>query len=85
MYSIYFRKSARKELEQLPKTVVKNLIPIIDGLAKNPRPTNSKKLIGQEENLWRIRYGNYRVIYLIDDEIQIIDIRRIRHRKDVYN
>jgi mRNA interferase RelE/StbE len=64
---------------------VKNLIPIIDGLANNPRPTNSRKLIGQEENLWRIRYGNYRVIYLIDDEIQIIDIRRIRHRKDVYN
>jgi mRNA interferase RelE/StbE len=85
MYSVYFRKSARKELEQLPKTVVKNLVPIIESLADNPRPANSKKLIGQEENLWRIRNGNYRVIYLIDDDIQIIDIRRIRHRKDVYN
>ena len=42
------------------------------------------KLEGSDENLWRIRIGDYRVIYTIDDGIKIINIRRVRHRKDVY-
>jgi len=53
-------------------------------LAENPRPAGCKKLKGTHEDLWRIRIGNYRVIYTINDTIQIIDIQKIGHRKDIY-
>ena len=49
-----------------------------------PRPAGSKKLQGASENLWRIRTGDYRIIYAIEDTIKIIEIRKIGHRKDIY-
>ena len=54
-------------------------------LEDDPRPPGSKKLVGEKEDLWRIRIGNYRIIYTVDDSIFIVDIRRIGHRKDVYD
>lgn len=84
MYNIVVSRSAEKDLERLPATVIKRVSKAIDDLTEQPRPVGSKKLKGADENLWRIRIGDYRVIYLIADEIQIIDIRRVRHRKDVY-
>lgn len=56
----------------------------IDGLAEQPRPTGSKKLRGADD-LWRVRVGDYRVIYAIDDAAGVIEIRVIRHRKDAYD
>jgi mRNA interferase RelE/StbE len=84
MYSLRIKKSAEKELEKLPIQFVKRVAAAIDGLTKNPRPIGSKKLEGQKEPLWRIRIGDYRVIYLIEDEIKIIEIRRVGNRKDIY-
>ena len=55
----------------------------IDGLAQDPRPSASRKLRG-EQNLWRIRIGDYRVVYSVDDRQRIVDIVRIRHRREVY-
>jgi mRNA interferase RelE/StbE len=52
-------------------------------LANEPRPTGCRKLVGSE-NDWRVRVGNYRVIYEISDEVRIVRIQRIRHRKDSY-
>ena len=84
MYFITFRKSAIKELGRLPSFAVKKIRRAIDGLAFNPRPDGCKKLSDSDENIWRIRVGDYRILYIIQDEIKIIDIRRIAHRKDVY-
>jgi mRNA interferase RelE/StbE len=56
----------------------------IDSLANNPRPNGSKKLVSQKETLWRIRVGDYRIIYSIEDVLKILEIRRIGHRKDIY-
>jgi mRNA interferase RelE/StbE len=56
----------------------------IDELIQEPTPHGCKKLKGEKEYLWRIRVGDYRIIYLIEDSIQIIEIRKIGHRKDVY-
>jgi len=83
IYSIRFKKSAEKEIEKLPVSVVKRIIPAIDDLALNPRPKGSKKLESKEE-IWRIRIGDYRVLYSIEDVIKIIEIRHIGHRKDIY-
>jgi mRNA interferase RelE/StbE len=84
MYRITFKKSAVKELQRLPTFAVKNISKAIDKLAETPRPEGSKKLVDSKENMWRIRVGDYRILYVIEDKIQIIDIRRIGHRKDIY-
>jgi mRNA interferase RelE/StbE len=55
----------------------------IEGLAAQPRPSGAKKLQGAQQ-LWRIRVGGYRVVYAVDDRQRIVDIVRIRHRRDVY-
>jgi mRNA interferase RelE/StbE len=82
-YTILFARAARKELELLDNNSVNRILSKIESLSDNPRPMGCEKLKG-EENLWRIRIGNYRVIYSIDDKAHIIDIGVIRHRKDAY-
>lgn len=84
MYDIKFKKKAYKELFKLPSIMIKKVAISIDELAVDPRPEGSKKLKGSNENLWRIRIGDYRVIYLIEDTIKIVEIRKIGHRKDIY-
>ena len=82
-YAITFARSAGRELESLDASIVRRVISRIDGLAKEPRPSGARKLRG-EQNLWRIRIGDYRVIYSVDDRQRIVDIVRIRHRREVY-
>lgn len=85
LYTILFKKSAIKELEQLPVQVAKRIGKVIDTFSENPRPRGSKKLEGQNETLWRVRVGDYRIIYFIKDVVHIIEIRRIGHRKNIYD
>jgi mRNA interferase RelE/StbE len=83
-YIISIRKLALKELEQLPKKDNQQISRAIDQLSDNPRPAGCKKLKGESEYIWRIRVGNYRVLYTIEDQIKVIEVRKIGHRKDVY-
>jgi mRNA interferase RelE/StbE len=82
-YSITFARSARKELESLPERIVERILPRIEALAHSPRPSGCRKLSGQR-NLWRLRIGDYRVIYSINDHQNIIDVNAVRHRRDAY-
>ena len=82
-YSIVFARSARKELESLSAKLVQRIFPTIEALAKEPRPKGCRKLTA-ENNLWRLRVGDYRVIYTIDDDKQAIDIVAVRHRSKAY-
>ncbi len=82
-YHITFTQSARKELERLETKFVKKIFPRIEQLSENPRPKGCRKLQGKE-NLWRLRVGDYRIIYSTDDKEKLIDIIRIRHRKESY-
>lgn len=82
-YSIEFLRSAQKEYEALELKLRERVRKAIDGLAINPRPRTSKKLEG-EDHYYRIRIGDYRVVYHIDDKVSIVLIERIRHRGDVY-
>ncbi len=82
-YSVVFARSARRELERLEAGVARRIIARIEGLLSNPRPHGCVKLQGVH-NLWRIRVGEYRVIYAIDDGDRIVDISAVRHRSDVY-
>ncbi len=84
MYQVIISNSAEKDMEKLPSATLKKVGIAIDQLPADPRPFGCKKLKGTQENLWRIRVGDYRVVYSIADRIEVIDIRRVRHRKDVY-
>jgi mRNA interferase RelE/StbE len=76
-------RSAEKDLKRLSAEIRPRAVSAIQALAKNPRPTGSRKLAGTE-NDWRIRVGDYRIIYEIADVVRIVRINRVRHRRDVY-
>lgn len=82
-YTVTFARSARKELERLDSGLVSRIFPKIESLARQPHPKGSRKLQG-EKNLWRIRIGDYRIIYTISSEKRMVDIIAIRHRSDAY-
>lgn len=83
MYAITVKKSAQKELASIPTNFQSRIILAIDNLAEDPRPDGVKKL-KLSQDLWRIRVGDYRVIYTIEDQLQILEIQKIGHRKDIY-
>lgn len=82
-YTVVVGKTAAKELEKLPPTIIQKLIFILIALEEDPRPKGCKKLQGFKD-LWRIRVGAYRMIYAIEDVILLVDVRKIGHRKDIY-
>jgi mRNA interferase RelE/StbE len=84
MYKVIVSRKVEKEIDNLPGHAVKRIGKAIDQLAQNPHPAGSKKLSGTQENLWRIRVGDYRIIYDIQEVLKIVEVKRIRHRKDVY-
>jgi mRNA interferase RelE/StbE len=82
-YVVETKPSARRELENLSDILIARLVPKIEGLAANPRPSGCRKLRGYKD-LWRIRIGDYRVVYIIDDDRKTVSVTRIAHRRDVY-
>ena len=81
-YRIYFRKSTAKELEKLPKSELSRIVKNIELLAEDPKPQGCEKLSG--ETLYRVRQGDYRIVYSIQDNELTIWVVKIGHRKDVY-
>lgn len=81
-YRIEIKKSAVKELYSLPKKDLIKIIKKIKSLSEDPRPIGSIKLTGKEQ--YRVRQGNYRILYAIEDEQLVIYIVKIGHRKEIY-
>lgn len=83
-YKITFKASAEKDLRKLPKPIILSILTAIDDLAVNPYPTGTKKLKGQEKPYFRIRTGDYRIIYEVNNQQLIVHIVEIGHRKEIY-
>ncbi|MCP4271783.1 MAG: type II toxin-antitoxin system RelE/ParE family toxin [Gammaproteobacteria bacterium] len=81
-YEISVKKSAIKELENIPKKELQKLVKKIQALSKEPRPLGSQKLSHKEQ--YRIRQGDYRAIYSIDDDNLNVYIIKVGHRKEIY-
>jgi mRNA interferase RelE/StbE len=81
-YKIEIKKSAVKELNSLPIKDIKKIITRIQSLAVNPKPSGCIKLTNRED--YRIRSGNYRIIYSVNNDILIIEVIKIGHRKEIY-
>lgn len=83
-YSLTIKPSAAKELEAISdRSTLSRLIEKIGSLASEPRPAGAEKLAGRT-NLYRVRQGNYRVIYSVDDSLRVVDVVKVGHRRDVY-
>jgi len=82
VYSIVFKASAAKELHAIPKRDLQRILDRIGSLAADPRPLGSEKLSGQER--YRIRQGNYRIIYSIEDVQLTVWVVKVGHRREVY-
>jgi len=83
MYAVEFKPQAAKFIAAQPKKIQRQLIAHIEALAVNPRPVGCK-LLYTEEKLYRIRSGNYRIIYQIQDKILLVVIVKVGDRKDIY-
>ncbi len=81
-YKIVFKQSVTKDLRSISKKDVQRILRKIDQLADDPRPTGSQKLADAEK--YRIRQGNYRILYSIEDDIVTVTVVKIGHRRDVY-
>jgi len=82
-YRVEFRGSAERELHRVNRQMVPRIIAAIDELADQPRAPGTTKLSGAEHT-YRIRVGDYRVVYTIDDSQKLISVERVRHRKEAY-
>jgi mRNA interferase RelE/StbE len=82
-FSLQWRKSTRKDLRRIPREAVSRVIAEVEKLADKPLPHGSEKLTGSERT-YRLRVGDYRVVYELLRDAKIVEIQRVRHRKDVY-
>ena len=82
MYRIEIRRRAQKVLDRLQKTDFQLVIEAVKSLAQIPRPRGVEKVKGTE--FWRIRQGEYRIVYAVDDNEKIVIIVRVGHRREIY-
>lgn len=83
MYSVEFSKAAERQFRKLDPLLQKRLAKSVDGLAKDPRPNGVKKLSG-ESGIYRVRVGDYRIVYAIRDSALLVLIVRVGHRREIY-
>lgn len=82
-FAVFFARSAEKELGRFAEPLCSRILTRIEALARDPRPHGCRKLEGGA-GLWRVRIGDYRVLYSIDDRRRTVDVIAIRHRADAY-
>ena len=83
MHEVLLERGAEKDLNRLAPDVFQRVVDAIRGLKDSARPPGSKKLAGSPGG-WRVRVGDYRIIYDIDDSAKCVRILRVRHRREVY-
>ena len=83
MYRVLLERRAEKDLSRLSSEIHDRVIAALQALMNNPRPPGCRKLAG-DKNDWRIRVGDYRVVYEIADETRMVRVNRVRHRRESY-
>ncbi len=83
MYEVVLERRAERDIKRLPEETFYRIVPQLKALSENPRPPGCRKITGSK-NDWRVRVGDYRIIYEIDEREKAVKVMRIRHRRDVY-
>lgn len=81
-FDLVFKESVSKDLKEIPKQDVQRILERIEALRDEPRPTGSVKLSGKE--YYRVRQGNYRIIYEVQDSHLVVIVIKVGHRREVY-
>jgi mRNA interferase RelE/StbE len=82
-YQVRVKPQAEKALSRIPNPIRRRIVTALEGLARDPRPAGCIKLTGASD-AYRIRVGDYRIVYQIEDRVLIVYVVRIAHRRDVY-
>jgi len=82
-YRIEWKKSAEKDLDRIPRKIIYKILEAVESLRSNPFPRGARKIAGTEK-FFRIRVGDYRIIYYVDEENKTITIYYVRHRREAY-
>ena len=83
-YTVLLESRAERDLDQLPRDMLARIDAKLTSLARNPRPRGASKLAGKAGGGWRVRAGDYRILYTIDDASETVSVYRVRPRSDVY-
>ena len=83
MYEVLLERRAERDLKKVSQETFYRIIPKIKALSENPKPAGCRKITGSK-NDWRIRIGDYRIIYEIDEKEKAVKVMRVRHRREVY-
>ncbi len=83
LYAVEFRRSALKDLRRLEAATQRRVLRAAENLVSDPRPSGCRKMQGSGD-AFRIRVGDYRVVYTVADDVLIVAIERVRHRREVY-
>jgi mRNA interferase RelE/StbE len=83
VHEVYLEHAAEKDLKKLPGEIFQRIIIHIKSLAENPRPSGCRKITGTK-NDWRIRVGDYRIIYEVDDNVRVLKVMRVGDRREAY-
>ena len=81
-YRVELKKGVLKDLSILPRKDIRRILAAIQSLADNPRPPQAKKLSGREQ--YRLRQGDYRILYAIQDDVLVVFVVAVNHRREVY-
>jgi len=83
-YLLRFSENIEKDFNTIQAKDIKKILSKVKDLAENPYPQGVKKIKASDENLFRLRYRSYRILYVVDEQIKLILIRKIGHRKSIY-
>ena len=83
-FEVFLERKAEQDLTKLPEKTFSRIIKTLQKLSQNPHPTGSRKISGSQHNDWRVRVGDYRVVYEVLRKEKEVRVMRIRHRKDAY-
>jgi mRNA interferase RelE/StbE len=81
-YSVVIKRSAERELRTIPAPDLRRVVTRLRGLARESRPPGCEKLSGQEQ--YRVRQGDYRIVYAVDDQARTVEVVKVGHRREVY-
>lgn len=84
-YTVRLEHRAEQELRGLPQNILRRVDAKLRALASNPRPRGVVKLSGRTGEGWRVRVGNYRILYRIQDDARVVEVYRIKHRREAYH
>jgi mRNA interferase RelE/StbE len=82
LYEVLIPRRVRRRLARLPESVYERVLAALKSLEEEPRPRGSLKMTNRDE--WRVRVGDYRIVYNVDDEQRLVTILQVGHRRDIY-